>query len=75
MVCRLVEQEQIRLLEQELCKFYTHAPATRKGPERIIKSSLGEPHSLEHAFYLTALLLAAKESLPFVKCAEFTSEF
>ena len=70
MVGGLVEQKHIRMLKQNLCQLYTHAPTSRDLARGTVKVGLAETQPHQRAFQLAHILATAHHLQAFALVGE-----
>ena len=73
-VGRLIEEEHIRLLEQDLCQLDTHTPSTGKLPGRTVEIFTGETKTAERALYFRLVVFTAHHHIAIMFLGEFLHE-
>ena len=70
MVCRLVKQQHIGFLQQNLCQFDAHTPSSGELRGWPVEVAAHEAQSLQRAFHHRLVLLAAHHEVAFVQRRE-----
>ena len=70
MVGRLIEEEHIRLLEQDLCQLDTHTPSTGELPGRTVEIFTGETQTAQGSLNLSLVVFTAHHHVALVLLGE-----
>ena len=73
-VGRLIEEEYIRLLEQDLCQLDTHTPSTGELPGRTVEIFTGETQTAQGSLNLSLVVFTAHHHVALVLLGEFLHE-
>ena len=73
-VGRLIEEEHIRLLEQDLCQLDTHTPSTGELPGRTVEIFTDKTQTAQRALYLSLVVFTAHHHIAIMFLGEFLHE-